>query len=67
MAELKFSIESTDRRAVKAPNGSGIGSREIRWTVAKFPFSPVAIDHDGTQDGEGNAGRSRIARFGREF
>ena len=29
MAELKFSIESTDRRAVRAPNGSGIGSREI--------------------------------------
>ena len=40
MAELKFSIESTDRRAFKAPNGSGIGSREIRWTVAKLPFSP---------------------------
>ena len=28
-AELKFLIESTDRRAVKPPSGSGIGSRDI--------------------------------------
>ena len=39
-AELRFRIDSTDRRAVNVPNGSGIGRREILKKVAKFPFSP---------------------------
>jgi hypothetical protein len=28
-AELKFSIDNIDRRAVTSPNGSGMGSRAI--------------------------------------
>jgi hypothetical protein len=40
IAELRFWIQSTDRRAVNIPKGNGIGSREILKKVAKFPFSP---------------------------
>src|ERR1700722_1776980 len=40
MAELRFWIHSTDRRAVNIPNGNGIGRREILKRFEKFPFPP---------------------------